>query len=344
MFGIKKLFYNNTPSNSNKQINLLKKSYNSDKDINKEIHNIRTITTSSVSGNDVYNIFKEELYEDDKYKIIKTIHSKGTTDGYCFGAVYLVKDRYNNKYILKLRSCPQYSDQDNINEVVDEVQVFKLLKEYTQLNEYHENIIKPCEYKNGDCYHYFIYEYFNGINLGDYMKRHKRLNQNTIIKIFKQIVSGLAYLHNLNIIHGDLKLENVVINKDYNIKIIDFDLSTICTDIEGYIGHSVCGTIDYIAPESYDLCIYSKKSDIWSLGIILYMMMTGKPLYSATISFSDSYNIISKRNEFKHLNINYKGLKEKYDERLVDLLKQMVSFKDYKRLDAVDIYNRLTII
>lgn len=340
MFNIKKIFYSNNKSSNNRnnnQINLLK--YSTSNASNETASMSSTSDNISISNNTACHVFKEDLILDNIYKIIKPVHEKE----YECKAIYLVRAIHDqSKYILKVKSYEYRSNTNNIN---NELKVFNLLKKH--INNYNKNVIEPHNYKivEGN-YYYYVYKYFDGVDLSKYMKNHSKnkLSESAILKIFIQIVDGLRFLHSLNIVHSDLKLENVIINKYKQIKIIDFDLSNICFEVEGFIADCVCGTINYISPESYDLCVYSKKSDIWSLGVILYIMLSGKYPNPSTISFSESFNSMYRRNEFKHIKFDYEELEKKYDDRVIKLLKQMLSFEDYKRDDTDTIYNILVEI
>jgi calcium-dependent protein kinase len=257
-----------------------------------------------------------------KYKITGTIYEKNNK------AVLKIRSKENNKkYLLKIKSI-----NENIH---DEVEIFNKLR-----LKIHDNIIKFIDYKNCDHYYYFIYEYFNGINLSDYIHdNYDNFNDCLIKNIIKQILNGFNFLHKNNIIHCDIKLDNIMINKKNIIKIIDFDLSKIIK--KEYISDSIFGTIQYIAPESYDLCIYSKKSDIWSLGIVFYNIITNEFPYKNISSVHSNRNMY-KWNEFKHPNlkiIKEIAKKNNYSQEIVKIIISMLTFKDENRPTIEKILN-----
>lgn len=276
--------------------------------------------------NNIIIKFKNDIKHTNKYSIEDIIYEhKDRSMG-----VYIIKSLSDKKkYILKLKPSKAYSQH--------EYDIFKLLKDH--INTY---IIDCVDYVKNDRYYYFIYDYFPGKTLSKYLKQHTLTEQN-IKHIFLQIMLGVKYLHSLDIIHCDLKLENIMIDDCNNVKLIDFDLSKICNS--NYISSNIFGTLQYIAPESYDLNIYSKKSDIWALGIILYLLITKKFPYKNTMSLNNSFSNFYRRNEFKHpeLDIIKKRI-EKSDMNmwLYELIEKMLCFEDYKRIDLDDILEYFT--
>lgn len=264
-----------------------------------------------------------------KYKIVKKIYEKSDK------ATYIIKsNKTNKKYILKIR----HTNHSN----TFEKNICDILKEKS-----HDNIIKFADYgifDNYDDFYYFIYEYFEGMNLYEYFVLHDKMTEMQIKNIFIQIVNAVDFLHLHNIIHCDLKLDNIIINNNNVIKIIDFDLSVISSG--DYLSDRIFGTMKYIAPESYDLCVYSRKSDIWQIGVILYILVTGQFPYESDISLVNSYSNMYRQNLFKHidLSIPQNSIVEKgYDNSMFTLLVKLLAFQDSKRLSIPQILNSVWI-
>lgn len=257
-----------------------------------------------------------------KYKIIKIIYEHTNK------AAYMVKSKIdNNEYILKMKT----DDYDN----TDEFRIYKILK-----NKKNNYIIKFIECVKRTDYQYFVYEYFNGMTLYDFITdNYDDITEKDIKDIFIKIVNAVKFLHSQNIIHCDLKLDNILIDNENNIKIIDFDLSKICED--EYISNGIFGTMQYIAPESYDLCIYSKKSDVWGLGIILYTLITKKfPYHDENFPIRHSYENMCRRNKFKHpdiLEMKHRVKEFNYNKNVINLVGLMLTFEDYKRICLDDV-------
>ena len=121
--------------------------------------------------------------------------------------------------------------------------------------------------------------------LCDLLRVRKTLNENEALTVIRQLADAITYLHNLDIVHRDLKLENILLCKPVNdepinIKISDFGLSYVKGSGEAMM-QSVCGTPMYMAPEVIDEHEYSRQCDIWSIGVILFTLLTGSPPFQA---------------------------------------------------------------
>jgi serine/threonine protein kinase len=293
-------------------------------DINLD-HSIKKINCEIcvIDNNTVREIFKTTKYGK-KYNIIKIIYEKLDK------ATYIIKsNKTHSKYILKIRHN-SYNNQF-------EHDICLILKQNR-----HKNIIKYVDYQIIGEYYFFVYEYFDGMHLHDYLRKNPILDEYDIRNICKQIADGVAYLHSHNIIHCDLKLDNIIINDNNDIKIIDFDLSIICNKEDGYISDNIFGTMQYIAPESYDLCIYSKKTDIWQFGIILYILITNQFPYQNELTLINSYSNLCRQNLFKHIDFSIPKqiiFDKGYDILLYELLEKMLSFTDSNRYTVAEINN-----
>ena len=107
-------------------------------------------------------------------------------------------------------------------------------------------------------------------------KTRKAITEEETRYFMKQILLGVLYLHENNIIHRDLKLGNIFLNDNMDCKIGDFGLATM-VDYDGERKMSVCGTANYVAPEVLGKKGHSYEVDVWSLGCILYTLLVGNP-------------------------------------------------------------------
>lgn len=124
-------------------------------------------------------------------------------------------------------------------------------------------------------HYYMVFEYVNGGQMLDYIISHGRLRERSARKFARQMSSALEYCHANSIIHRDLKIENILISKTGNIKIIDFGLSNL------FSPHShlstFCGSLYFAAPELLNAKVYTgPEVDVWSFGIVLYVLVCGK--------------------------------------------------------------------
>ena len=140
----------------------------------------------------------------------------------------------------------------------------------------HPNILKVYEYFEDDLKYYIVMEYCEGGDLFDRIEAEGTFTERYASKIMRLIFTGLNYLHTKQVVHRDIKPENILITnkgkfEEFNIKIIDFNIATrkIGKNLRG-----IYGTTDYMAPEVFR-GIYDEKCDLWSCGILLYIMVSG---------------------------------------------------------------------
>ncbi|KAG5420917.1 hypothetical protein I9W82_000007 [Candida metapsilosis] len=156
-----------------------------------------------------------------------------------------------------------------------EVKIHREINSLKLLN--HPNIVNLVEVMKSGKYVGIVLEYASGGELFDYILQHKYLKEPVAKKIFAQLVSGVDYMHSKGLIHRDLKLENLLLDKHKNVIISDFGFVNSCTDRTNDLMKTSCGSPCYAAPElvltqsPYE----GKKADIWSLGVIMYAMLSG---------------------------------------------------------------------
>ncbi|XP_066103908.1 serine/threonine-protein kinase MARK2-like [Saccopteryx bilineata] len=188
------------------------------------------------------------------YLFVRTLGTGG------FGTVKLARHVLTGIYvavkIVSLKDCPN---------AFREVEFLKALN--------HPNVVKLVEVIVRDFKLYMVMEYVSGGDLFDYLPRDRPSTEAEARRIFRQLLSALQYCHRLNIVHRDLKLENVLVDADKNIRITDFGLGR---KVQRDELKTYCGTVNCMAPEMLLEQTYEgRKVDIWGLGVILFHMVTG---------------------------------------------------------------------
>lgn len=169
-------------------------------------------------------------------------------------------------------------------------------------------------------------EYVSGGELFQHINKRRRLSEREAVKFFQQLISGLDYLHRLNISHRDLKPENLLLDENKTIKIVDFGLSNLME--EGKLLKTPCGSPCYAAPEMISGKRYSGDiSDLWSVGIILYVMLCG------FLPFDDENN---KSLYKKILSGNYE-IPPHVSDKARDLIKKLLTIEPSKRINIKQI-------
>ncbi|KAI9302000.1 kinase-like domain-containing protein, partial [Cunninghamella echinulata] len=139
----------------------------------------------------------------------------------------------------------------------------------------HPHIVHLRDMIAGSHYYYFLMDFVSGGQLLHYIVKRDRLTEKHARHFSRQIVSALDYMHRNSVVHRDLKIENILVDKTgHNIKIIDFGLSNLfCPERQLT---TYCGSLYFAAPELLNGCPYrGPEIDVWSFGVVLYVMITG---------------------------------------------------------------------
>ncbi|XP_062914784.1 serine/threonine-protein kinase PLK1 [Mobula hypostoma] len=166
----------------------------------------------------------------------------------------------------------------------------------------HSNVVAFHGFFEDDNFVYVVLELCRRRSLLELHKRRKAVTEPEARYYLRQTILGTQYLHNNHVIHRDLKLGNLFLNDDMEVKIGDFGLATT-VQYEGERKKTLCGTPNYIAPEVIGKKGHSFEVDVWSLGCIMYTLLVGKPPFE-TSCLKETYMRI-KRNEYnipKHVN------------------------------------------
>ena len=150
--------------------------------------------------------------------------------------------------------------------VKQELNILKIVK--------HKYIVQLYEILETPQHIFIIMEYCEGQDILDYILTKGRLSENEALKYFQQLINALYYLHSQNITHRDIKIDNLLLDRNMDLKLIDFGLSTKYRD--DHLLSQPCGTVVYAAPEVLDCREYhGMLADVWSSGIVLFGMLSG---------------------------------------------------------------------
>lgn len=209
----------------------------------------------------------------DRYKIIEELGLGG------MGKVYRVEDiKINEDVALKLIRPEIASDRKTIERFRHELKIARKIA--------HRNVCKMFDLGEDAGTHYITMEYVTGEDLKSLIKRVKRLDVATAVTIAKQICEGLSEAHSLGIIHRDLKPSNIMIDKNGNARIMDFGIARSTEAKEITDRGIVIGTPEYLSPEQAETKEVDQRSDLYSLGVILYEMATGKRPFEGETALS----------------------------------------------------------
>lgn len=220
----------------------------------------RSARTGGARGRNSITSCADEQPHIGNYRLLKTI-GKGN-----FAKVKLARHILTGREVaIKIIDKTQLNPT-SLQKLFREVRIMKCLN--------HSNIVKLFEVIETEKTLYLVMEYASGGEVFDYLVAHGRMKEKEARAKFRQIVSAVQYCHQKQIVHRDLKAENLLLDADMNIKIADFGFSNEFT-----IGNKLdtfCGSPPYAAPELFQGKKYDgPEVDVWSLGVILYTLVSG---------------------------------------------------------------------
>ncbi len=208
-----------------------------------------------------------------RYQIIEELGKGG------MGWVYKVFDtKIKEKVALKLIKPEVASDSETIERFSNELKLARKIR--------HKNVCGMFDIGESEGAHFITMEYVAGEDLKTMIRMSTGLTIGTVLSIGKQVCDGLAEAHSLGVVHRDLKPQNIMIDKGGNAKIMDFGIARSVRE-KGITGAGIMiGTPEYMSPEQTEAKDVDQRSDIYSLGIILYEMATGRVPFEGETALS----------------------------------------------------------
>ena len=196
-----------------------------------------------------------------RYEIIEKIGSGGMSD------VYRAKDHSLGRDVaIKVLKSDFAQDSSFVTKFRAEAQSAAALE--------HPNIVNIYDVGSEDGLYYIVMEYIEGITLKQYIAKKGRLGYNEALSIAIQMARGIEAAHNKGIVHQDIKPQNIIISKEGKVKVTDFGIARAANSNTIHAGSM--GSVHYVSPEQARNGFVSYASDIYSLGIVMYEMVTGR--------------------------------------------------------------------
>ena len=202
---------------------------------------------------------------DDRYEILSVIGEGGMS------MVYKAMDKRLNRHVaVKIMRDDMAADEEFRSTFCSEAHAVAMLS--------NPNIVAVYDVSHNDDIEYIVMELVDGITLRQYMDRRGALAWREVLHFTRQIARALAHAHERGIIHRDIKPQNVMMLRDGTVKVEDFGIAALENEVQENDGQAI-GSIHYIAPEQARGELPDARSDLYSLGIVMYEMLTGKKPY-----------------------------------------------------------------
>ena len=216
-----------------------------------------------------------------RYQILETIGGGGMAN------VYKAHDVILNRKVAVKVLRPQFSDDDEfIRRFRREAQAATSLA--------HPNVVNIYDVGEEEDLYYIVMEYVNGLTLKQLISEQGVISIEKIVDIMKQITSAIAHAHANHIVHRDIKPHNILISENGEAKVTDFGIARAMTSATITHTNSVMGSVHYLSPEQARGGLVNEKSDIYSLGVVLYEMVTGRVPFSGDTAVSIAIKHLQK--------------------------------------------------
>jgi serine/threonine protein phosphatase PrpC len=264
----------------------------------------------------------EARMEFDGYRIVREVH--GSSRSHIYLAVDIETD---SQVIIKIPSIDLRGDEAYLKRFMMEEWVAR------RINSAH--VLKPGPQQRRRNFLYIVTEYVDGQTLRQWMIDNPRPHLETVRDIAEQIAKGLRAFHRMEMLHQDLRPDNIMIDRTGTVKIIDFGSTRVAGVVEAdpLARDDILGTAQYTAPEYFLGESGTSRSDLFSLGVITYQMLSGKLPYGAQVART--------RTKAQQRQLTYTPAREANPEVpawIDDVLERAVRVDPYKRHDALSEY------
>ncbi|MCJ0921291.1 Stk1 family PASTA domain-containing Ser/Thr kinase [Mammaliicoccus sciuri] len=202
-----------------------------------------------------------------RYEFVKYLGGGGMSN------VYLAKDKILNRDVaVKVINIPPYEKEKAVERFEREVQNTTILS--------HSNVVNVLDVEEDDNCYYLVMEYIEGPTLKEYLCKEGKLSADEAVEMTLQILKGIAHAHHHRIIHRDIKPQNILMTKNATLKILDFGIARALSETALTETNHVMGSVQYLSPEQAKGQSTDESSDIYSIGIVLYELLTGHPPFN----------------------------------------------------------------
>lgn len=202
-----------------------------------------------------------------RYEFVKYLGGGGMSN------VYLAKDKILNRDVaVKVINIPPYEKEKAVERFEREVQNTTILS--------HSNVVNVLDVEEDDNCYYLVMEYIEGPTLKEYLCKEGKLSAYEAVEMTLQILKGIAHAHHHRIIHRDIKPQNILMTKNGTLKILDFGIARALSETALTETNHVMGSVQYLSPEQAKGQSTDESSDIYSIGIVLYELLTGHPPFN----------------------------------------------------------------
>ncbi len=208
-----------------------------------------------------------------RYKLIQMVGGGGMAN------VYLARDMILDRDVaLKILRMDFNNDEEFIKRFNREAQSATSLA--------HPNIVSIYDVGEEDSIYYIVMEYVDGFTLKQYIQKYYPIPVDEALDIMRQITAAISHAHHNGIIHRDIKPQNILIDKEGTVKITDFGIALALSATNITQTNAVLGSVHYLSPEQARGGMANKKSDIYSLGIVMFELLTGRLPFSGESAVS----------------------------------------------------------